>query len=638
MHCGRKAQQNRKGLRNMPQLILKRPDSKDKIFKLTKDVNTIGRRHTSDVFLVDESVSRDHAKIIALKDGGYEIHDVGAKHPTTVNGNIISSHRLRDGDRIGLGDSILIFKSEKAYPTAHVEFLAKEDMSQDTLEVASFDAKKTSVFSVDNSDLQSLRKDHQRLMLLYEVGKAISLHLENSYRMMDEILSIALRTLDAERGFIALVDENTGDLTCELVRDNTGDQEPEKLEVSRTIIHKVLKGGVSVLTANALKDSQFRDVKSVKEFSIRSAACAPLLFRDEVTGVVYLDNRASAGSFSQDDLMFLTALCHQAGIAMGNAWLHRQVVQENIMLAKALKPKFQILGESEKMKPVFSTIKKVAPTELTVLVQGETGTGKELVAQAIHSLSPRRDQPFIPVNCAAMPKELIESELFGHEKGAFTHAVSTRQGKFELADGGTIFLDEIGDMSLDMQAKVLRTLEEREFQRIGGTKNIEVDVRVIAATNRELGKYVESGEFREDLYYRLNVVLLKLPALRERKKDIIPLAENFMTARAKKISPSTEKLLLAYDWPGNVRELKNCIERAVVLGDGEVIQPEDLPIYIRKGGKIIPSPLESLENMEQDHIIRVLRYTNWNKSDAAKILGVTRQTLDNKINRYKIKK
>jgi len=193
-------------------------------------------------------------------------------------------------------------------------------------------------------------------------------------------------------------------------------------------------------------------------------------------------------------------------------------------------------------------------------------------------------------------------------------------------------------MTLDMQAKVLRTLEEREIQRIGGSKNINVDVRVVAATNKELEKHVEAGEFREDLYYRLNVVVLKLPTLRERKEDIIPLAENFMAGRVKKISSSAEKLLLAYGWPGNVRELKNCIERAVVLGQGEVIQPEDLPLHIRKGGRIIPSPLGTIENMEEDHIIRVLRYTHWNKSDAAKILGVTRQTLDNKIGKYKIKK
>jgi len=261
-----------------------------------------------------------------------------------------------------------------------------------------------------------------------------------------------------------------------------------------------------------------------------------------------------------------------------------------------------------------------------------------LVAQAIHELSSRRSRPFIAVNCAAIPKELIESELFGHEKGAFTSAISTRQGKFELAHGGSIFLDEIGDMSLETQAKVLRTLEEQEFQRVGGSKSIKVDVRVIAATNKDLGKAVKEGKFREDLYYRLNVVLLTLPALRERKKDIIPLAEYFMADKAKKISQKAQQLLLSYDWPGNVRELKNYIERAVVLGDGEVIQPEDLPYSIRKGLKIIPPPLEPLDRIEEDHIIRVLRSTEWNKSEAAKILGITRQTLDNKIEKYKIKK
>jgi len=223
-----------------------------------------------------------------------------------------------------------------------------------------------------------------------------------------------------------------------------------------------------------------------------------------------------------------------------------------------------------------------------VLIQGDTGTGKELVAQAIHGQSSRSDRPFIAVNCAAIPKELIESELFGHEKGAFTSAVSSRQGKFELAHGGSIFLDEIGDMSMETQAKVLRTLEEQEFQRVGGSKSIKVDVRVIAATNKDLGKAVKEGRFREDLYYRLNVVLLKLPALRERKKDIIPLAEYFIADKAKKISLKAQKLLKSYNWPGNVRELKNYIERAVILGDGEVIQPEDLPYSIRKGLKIIP--------------------------------------------------
>ncbi|MBA7682363.1 Regulatory protein AtoC [subsurface metagenome] len=283
-------------------------------------------------------------------------------------------------------------------------------------------------------------------------------------------------------------------------------------------------------------------------------------------------------------------------------------------------------------------MKKVAPSDITVLIQGDTGTGKELVAQAIHELSSRSGRPFVAVNCAAIPKELIESELFGHEKGAFTSAVSTRQGKFEMAHGGSIFLDEIGDMSLETQAKVLRTLEEQEFQHVGGSKSIKVDVRVIAATNKDLEKAMKEGKFREDLYYRLNVVLLKLPALRERKEDIIPLAEYFMGDKAKKISSKAQNLLLSYDWPGNVRELRNYIERAVVLGDGEVIQPEDLPYNVRKGLKVIAAPLELLDRIEEDHIIRVLRSMDWNKSEAAKILGITRQTLDNKIDKYKIKK
>jgi len=622
----------------MPHLVLQQKDAQPVIFTLANPVTTLGRSSTNDIFLTDQSVSREHAKIVALEDGGFEIHDLGAKHPTAVNGVVISHHKLQNGDRIRLGDSILIFRSGETHTTTHVEFLSAEDMTQESVEVASLDATKTDVFSTDEMDLTSLKKDHQRLMLLYEFGKAINQHLEDSYQMLDEILSAAFKSLDAERGFIALTDEDTGDLNCELVRDTTGEKVPEKLEVSSTILHKVLKEGVSLLTVNALKDSEFRDVKSVKEYSIRSAICSPLFFRDEVIGVVYLDNRAEAGRFSENDLIFLTALCNQAGIALGNSWLHRQVVQENIRLKDALKPRFQIIGDSDKMKSVYNTIKKVAASDITVLIEGETGTGKELVAQAIHSRSARSGRPFIAVNCAAIPKELIESELFGHEKGAFTDAISTRQGKFELANGGSIFLDEIGDMSLETQARVLRALEEKEFQRVGGTRSIKIDVRVITATNKDLSKAVEKGQFREDLYYRLNVVLLKLPPLRERKEDIIPLAEFFMAGKADKISPRAQQMVMAYNWPGNVRELKNCIERAAVLGDGEVIHPEDLPFNIRKGGKVILSPLESIDRMEEDHITRVLRFTNWNKSDAAKILGVTRQTLDNKIEKFKIKK
>jgi len=625
----------------MPHLILEQENAPPRIFKLNKLLTTLGRKSSNDIFLTDISVSRDHAEIVILEDGHCEIHDLGAKQPTRVNGKIISIHRLQDGDRIKIGDSLFIFKDEEPHLGTHLELLAEEDLPQESVELASIDTQKTVPFADKNlatMDLVSLQRDHQRLILLYEFSKAVNSHLGDQYQMLEEIMDTALKALNAERGFVALVDEDTKELTSELIRDNFHNKYPLKLEISRTMVHKVVNEGLSLLTVNALKDSQFRKVKSVQEYNIRSALCAPLLFRGKVSGVVYLDNRTSEGSFSQDDLMFLMAMCNQAGIAIGNDRLYRQLIQENIKLEDALKSKFQLIGLSEGMKKVMATMKKIAPSDITVLIQGETGTGKELVAKAIHELSPRCNKPFIPVNCAAIPKELIESELFGHEKGAFTGAVSSRIGKFQMAHEGTIFLDEIGDMSLDTQAKVLRILEEKELQRVGGTKVIPVDVRIIAATNKDLEKAVSEGKFREDLYYRLNVVSLELPPLRERKEDIIPLAEYFAAGRVKKISSQAKHLLLSYAWPGNVRELKNSIERAVVMGNREVVQPEDLPYNIGQGGMVIPSPLEPLEVLEKNHIIRVLRYTDWNKSQAVRILGITRQTLDNKIKKYKIKK
>ena len=624
----------------MVYLVLQLKEFEIKSYEISKKVTRIGRSPSNDVSLTDPFVSRDHAEIVALGDGGYELRDLGGENPVKINGRIISQHRLRDGDKLTMGQSLLIFKTDIPCASASVEMLAAEDLSEKAVEIASLDAKRTMPFSmdgVDKKDIVALQRDHQRLMLLYDFGKSVNSHLEDQDEMLNEIMNAALKTLKAERGFIALVDENTQELSCELVRSETGSDLTEKLEVSRTIVHKVLNDGVSILTVNAQEDAQFDKAKSIREFNIRSAICAPLLFREEIMGVIYLDNRASTGSFSQEDQMFLIALCHQAGVALGNARLHRRVVQENVWLENTLKPKFQILGESEKMKRVFDTIKKVAPTDITVLVQGETGTGKELVAKAIHALSPRKELAFVPVNCAAIPKELIESELFGHEKGAFTGATNAREGKFQTAHQGTIFLDEIGDMSLDLQAKVLRILEDRELQRVGGNKSIPVDVRIIAATNKDLTKAVEDGTFREDLYYRLNVVVVKLPLLKERKKDILPLAEYFIAGRVKKISSKAKRLMESYDWPGNIRELRNCVDRAVVLGDGKIIQPEDLPYTLRKEGQVIPAPLESLDQMEEDQIVRVLRYTNRNKSDAARILGITRQTLDNKIKKYRIK-
>ena len=277
-----------------------------------------------------------------------------------------------------------------------------------------------------------------------------------------------------------------------------------------------------------------------------------------------------------------------------------------------------------KLEGVQKIIEKTAPTDIPILIEGETGTGKRLVAKVIHALSSRRDQPFFPINCAAIPDELMDMDVFG-----------------QITQRSTIFLDEIGDMTLSLQAKTLRILEENDLRRLGGTKDFKIDVRIIAATKNDLEHAVKAGRLIRELYFHLNVLKIKLPPLRERKEDIIPLAEHFAAGRVKKISIRAKRLLKSYHWPGNVRELKNCIDRAVVMGDGKNIQPQDLPHAIRKCGKIIPapfaSPLASLDHMEEDYIVRVLKYTHWNQQDAARILGITPQVLVYKIKKYRIR-
>jgi len=306
-----------------------------------------------------------------------------------------------------------------------------------------------------------------------------------------------------------------------------------------------------------------------------------------------------------------------------------------------------LIGKSRAMQEIFGLIEQVAGSRSTVMVYGKSGTGKELVAKAIHYNSPRSTRAFVAVNCAAIPAELLESELFGHEKGSFTGAIATKVGKFELATGGSLFLDEVGSMRLDLQAKILRALQEREVERVGGTRTIKIDVRVIAATNRDLKKAVEEGAFREDLYYRLNVVPINLPDLKDRQEDIPLLANHFVQKFAQESNPAIREIskeamavLMSHAWPGNVRELENVIERAVTLGHGPAVLPADLPSHLAGGA----NPLEramtreaTLEDLERDYIAMILQRTKGHQIRAATILGIDRRTLYRKIRRYGLK-
>lgn len=323
---------------------------------------------------------------------------------------------------------------------------------------------------------------------------------------------------------------------------------------------------------------------------------------------------------------------------------HQRLLKENISLRQRLKERYRfedIIAKSHKMQQILEMVQTVAQSNATVLITGESGTGKELIARAIHNLSPRREKPFVAVSCAALPETLLESELFGHEKGAFTGAIAQRKGRFELAHQGTLFLDEIGEISANIQVHLLRVLEDKEFTRVGGTQPIKVDVRLISATNKNLEEAVARGEFRDDLYYRLNVVAIRLPPLRERREDIPLLAQHFLEKFAQEnqkmgleFSPDALDFLLKYEWPGNVRELENAVERAVVLAQNSLITAADLSPQGYPSPAKTPSSRESLEDLEKRHILNVLLETGGNCSQAAKILGITRTTLYNKIKRY----
>jgi DNA-binding NtrC family response regulator len=378
-----------------------------------------------------------------------------------------------------------------------------------------------------------------------------------------------------------------------------------------------------------------------------------------LTGYATIKNAVEAMKCGAFDYLAKPVKMEEVLMVINRALEFRDLKRENIALKKQLKKKYKFenfIGDSLQMNKIFRVIEKVADTDSTVLILGESGTGKELVARAIHYHSMRRDKPLIPVNCGAIPEDLLESELFGHEKGAFTNAIRTRIGRFEMSNGGTIFLDEIAEMSPHLQVKLLRVLQEQEFERLGGTKTIKCDIRVIAATNKNLDKLVLDGSFREDLYYRLKVIPIEIPPLRERRSDIPLLIHHFLkaTSKARKIetkglSKDVMKALIRYDWPGNVRELENIIERMVILSEGNQITMQDLPDKIfqehsaeKVSQTLIPEDGFSLNNAineyERQLIIRALEKADWVKNRAAKLLNMNRTTLVEKIKKQGIER
>src|SRR5512135_39565 len=431
---------------------------------------------------------------------------------------------------------------------------------------------------------------------LYEISKLLgaSLNLKSNLRGVMKVLS---EYLDMKRGTVAL--RSHGEVSIVAAHGMSEEEiKRGKYRLGEGIIGRVAKLGSPIVIPDIGEEPLFLNKTGARKMIRRenvSFLCVPIKFKSEVLGVLSVDRLFETKGVSfEEDLRLLKII---ASLMAQSVKLHNELERERVAfleekesLTRQLKGRYRvenIIGQSDSMQEVFEAIHKVAPSKATVLLRGESGTGKELVAKAIHFMSPRAREPFIKFNCASIPEGLLESELFGHEKGAFTGAVSLRKGRFELADKGTIFLDEIGDLPLTLQPKILRVLQEREFERVGGEKTIKVDVRLIAATSRNLEELVSSGRFREDLYYRLNVVPIAMPPLRERKEDI-PLLVEFFLARFnvenKKdvtLLPGALRTLVDYTWPGNVRELENTMERLVVMSASDSIRPTDLPINLK---------------------------------------------------------
>ena len=466
-------------------------------------------------------------------------------------------------------------------------------------------------------------------------------------QLLELIIDTATRIMEAKASSLLLLDEKTHRLYFKVATGEKGEEVRKfELNLGEGIAGYVAETGEPLLIPDVNKEPRWD--KRISEYIglvTTSIACVPMKVDGQVIGVVEIIDKEDGSPIQDEDLRTLTGIADLASMAIINARKIDRVKRENRSLREELGSKYQLIGESKSLKKAISDAFKVANAKTSTLILGESGTGKELLARLIHQAGPRKSMPMVVLNCAALPESLLESELFGHEKGAFTGAATRKKGKFELADGGTIFLDEIGEMSISMQAKLLQVLQEGLFYRVGGIEPIAVDVRVIAATNRDIDKEVAEERFREDLFYRLNVVRIRMPPLRERKEDIPILTRFFLDIFKREtgfqglsISEEAIEKMLEYDWPGNVRELRNAVERAVVMGNAQVIMPEDLPISRPKGDhpgmEIGLSLKEAIDQFKKAFIKLNLEHENGNRSKAAKNMDIQRTYLSRLISQY----
>jgi transcriptional regulator with GAF, ATPase, and Fis domain len=545
---------------------------------LEGDDLSIGRGASNRLCIADDlDLSRAHCIVESGGDAAV-LRDLDSLNGTFVNGLPVKEQVLTHGDEIRVGDSILLFLTNDVAPALAGSIDLRENV-----------AESDSTRKLRQEDLPYVQSEQvlgtlgaprlaRDLRALFTISIKTSA-IRDRKTLLRELLDRIFEVVPCDRGAILLA----GDGADGFGETHSKDRHSNRpVNVSHTIARRVMTRRAPLLTNDA--PDELRSSDGVRTDDEDSALCVPLVAVDRVLGIIYLVATTPAARLDRGHLQLVSAVARLGAVALDNLSRLSELEDENRRLHADLTSERSIVGESPRLQEVYKIVARAAPTDVTVLILGESGTGKELAAKAIHENSRRKDKPFVAVNCAALSESLLESDLFGHVKGAFTGADTAKLGKFQVADGGTVFLDEIGELTPAIQVKLLRVLQEHEIEPVGATKPIKVNIRIVAATNRNLAEAVAKGTFRLDLYHRLNVITATMPPLRDRQEDIALLATHFLrkhaalcNRRVRGISPAAREHLLHYDWPGNIRELENVIQRALVMGSSDTVLPEDLP-------------------------------------------------------------
>ncbi len=584
----------------MPTFTWRDRDGDQHTYTLSKSITTIGADKSNDIVIKEENIKAHQAQVV-FDNRDFNIVQTESNGPIWINGKRKKRSRLTHEDYVRFGETELQFSMFTPYTKR-----SEDEQEQFSL-----------------TGLHRLQQFSAELMSCQQFSE-----------ILDELLDAVIDLTGAAKGFLVLLEDGTPEIKVarNMHRENV---HAAVTALSDSIVARVIETKEPLIVSDAMNDTTFGKAESVINLKLNSVMCVPLLEKGRLMGLIYVGNDSIKGLFAARNLELLNIFAAQASLLVQNALLLDALRSQNQSLTDELSQKRfgEIIGSSSSMLKVFRKVEKVTTTNVSVLINGETGTGKELIAAEIHRRSPRSKGPFITVNCGAVPENLMESEFFGHMRGAFTGAVSTREGKFQAANKGTIFLDEIGEMPLSLQVKLLRVLQEHQVVKIGSTKAEPLDIRIIAATNRNLDEEMQAGRFREDLYYRLNVVSIDLPPLKDRGEDVVLLARYLLHRYAeeynrpvKGFTPNAVIGMRKYDWPGNVRELENRIKKAVILCDGAMIGIDDIDLNEDVLPKIL-SLTEAKEKFQREYVIQVLERNNGNRTKTARDLDVDPRTV-----------